>query len=644
MSWIEKLWQTYEANRSEVGRLGEDHGAQLLPICHSTQQAQIEIAIDGDGQFIRARVVPKEDARTIIPSTEQSATRAGSKPVNHPLCDKLQYVAGDFVQFGGMVTSGYAKKPEEPFEMYLNDLLAWSESPFHHPKVEAILQYVKRKSVIHDLVASQVLHVDDVGQLLVTWGREDDELPEIFGLLRNRPQWDAFVRWRVEIPGDPQSAVWTDPTLHESWIRFYVSRQEKLDLCYVTGEEAKVATLHPAKLRHDGDSAKIISGNDTSGFTFRGRFTELSQAVGVSFEVTQKAHNALRWLIRKQGTTIGDFVVVAWDVKGEEIPDPLADTSFLLGVQASDEFFSTSNTGEDLARRLRQRMLGYSAQVGDTSRIVVLGLDSASPGRMSIVFYRELTGSDFLARIERWHVTCSWRHRYQRRFRRTEQHERDIEFVGAPAPIDIAEAAYGARIDEKLRKRTVERILPCIIDGQRVPLDLVDNLVRRASNRSALEPAEWSKALTIACALFRKLHEKEAYTMALDENRRSRDYLYGRLLALADSLEEWALNEAGENRQTNAARLMQRFAERPYSTWRTIELALGPYKARLGAKGRRRANQITEVMNMFVPDEFTDDRKLSGEFLLAYHSQRQALWDRRHEQSADNSTSESAIV
>ena len=38
---------------------------------------------------------------------------------------------------------------------------------------------------------------------------------------------------------------------------------------------------------------------------------------------------------------------------------------------------------------------------------------------------------------------------------------------------------------------------------------------------------------------------------------------------------------AGEGRETTSARLMQRFADRPFSTWRTIELALTPYRARL---------------------------------------------------------------
>jgi CRISPR-associated protein Csd1 len=136
---------------------------------------------------------------------------------------------------------------------------------------------------------------------------------------------------------------------------------------------------------------------------------------------------------------------------------------------------------------------------------------------------------------------------------------------------------------------------------------------------------EWNKTLSIACALYKKYNRKENYDMALDLTRKTRDYLYGRLLALAESLEEWALNKAHEDRETNAARLMQRFAERPYSTWRTIELALTPYKVRLGGKSKKRQRMIDDVIASFEGNDFLNDKRLNGEFLLGYHCQREYL-------------------
>ena len=126
--------------------------------------------------------------------------------------------------------------------------------------------------------------------------------------------------------------------------------------------------------------------------------------------------------------------------------------------------------------------------------------------------------------------------------------------------------------------------------------------------------------------------------MALDPNRKTRDYLYGRLLALADSLEEWALNEAKENRETNAARLMQRFSEHPFTTWKTIELALRPYIARLGGKSKKRQQMISEVIASFNDSDFLNDKKLSGEFLLGYHCQREFLRPSRAEDADTGST------
>ena len=130
--------------------------------------------------------------------------------------------------------------------------------------------------------------------------------------------------------------------------------------------------------------------------------------------------------------------------------------------------------------------------------------------------------------------------------------------------------------------------------------------------------------------------------MALDPNRKTRDYLYGRLLALAESLEEWALNTAGEGRQTNAARLMQRFSEHPYSTWRTLELALAPYKARLGGKSKKRQRMIDEVVASFNENDFLNDKRLSGEFLLGYHSQREFL--RNGQESVEEPISEASTT
>ena len=639
MSWIQKLHETYEL----CAGLPQFSSNPLLPISHTTQQAHIEIVIDGSGNFRRASVVSKEDQTTLIPCTEESGGRAGSKPKNHPLCDKLQYVAGDYRELGGEVTVGFAKEEEEPHRSYLKDLEAWGASPDGHLKLAAILTYVRKKHVVHDLVRERLLPLDSQGKLLKKWDGDKKDVPAIFKVIPagSSPE-DAFIRWHVEIANDPEPAIWKDKEIMDAWIRYYASQQTKHGLCMVTGNETILAEQHPAKLRNAGDKAKLISSNDTSGYTFRGRFIDAVQACGVGFVVTQQAHKALQWLLdfeRRQAFRNGNQVIVAWAVSGKSLPDLFNNSAQMFGLESREEDVAPAyqgDAGQAFAVRLKRYIAGYRTRLGPTDAIVVMALDSATPGRMAITYYRELTGSEFLERIQLWHESCAWHQNFGK----------NLKFVGVPSPRDITEAAYGRQVEgksgEKLRKATVERLLPCIIDGRPIPRDIVESTVRSAVNRPGLEKWEWEKNLGIACALFRGHHKQRSYEMALELDRTSRDYLFGRLLAVAERIEDMALYLAKENRGTSAAKLMQRFADHPYSTWRTIELSLAPYKTRLRSRSPGFLVNMEKLLDgiicTFRGQDFMSEARLSGEFLLGYHCQRQALWPKSESTNAEETT------
>ncbi len=130
--------------------------------------------------------------------------------------------------------------------------------------------------------------------------------------------------------------------------------------------------------------------------------------------------------------------------------------------------------------------------------------------------------------------------------------------------------------------------------------------------------------------------------MALELERTTRDYLFGRLLAVADHIEGRALYLADEKRDTSAAKLMQRFADHPYSTWRTIELSLAPYKTRLRSRSTGflvNMEKLTdEIISAFSGQDFMSEAWLSGEFLLGYHCQRQALRPKPESGEAEETT------
>jgi len=618
MSWIEKLYRTYEQNLTT----SRSSRHPLMPICHTKQQTHIEVVIDSKGKFKDAIVIPEGKGVTMVPCTEASSGRTGMSPVNHPLCDKLQYVAADFSDYGGKVTVGFSKNPKKPYEDYVSSLTHWEASPHGHPKLTAILTYVRSGRMIKDLIDAGVLHAVD-GVLLEPC--EEEEKPEVY----SRPifkvvvdQRNAVVRWRVEEPEATNTGTWEDEGLVDAWVMYYASQQTKRGLCMVTGKETFLAEQHPNKLRHSGDKAKLISSNDLQGFTYRGKFTDADQACGVGFDVSQKAHIALRWLLdsgRRQAFRNGDQMIVTWAVSGDEgFPDPLANTFAMLGLQEDEITLSElyhGDAGQSVGIQFKKAMLGYKAHLDNLKDMVVLGVDSATPGRLAIIFYRELRGSELLERVEDWHERFSWYQNYSE----------GMKFVGCPSIRDIAEAAYGRKVDDSLKKATINRLLPCVIDGQVFPRDIVDSVVRRVNNRVGLDRWEWNKCLGIACALYRGTHMNENLKMKLEMERNSRDYLYGRLLAIAERVESVALYASGEkNRETSAERYTQRFAERPYSTWRQIELNLRPYLNRLKVKRggfHRNMLRLMSEVQAQIGDNFTDDSRLSGEFWLGYHCQ-----------------------
>jgi CRISPR-associated protein Csd1 len=280
------------------------------------------------------------------------------------------------------------------------------------------------------------------------------------------------------------------------------------------------------------------------------------------------------------------------------------------------------DVGQHFATQLNKAISGYRSHLTAHDSIVVLGVDSATPGRLSIVLQRDISGSDFLQRIEDWHSNFAWPQNYSKK----------LKFVGAPSPVDIAEAVFGSRLDEKLKQSTVQRIIPCIIDGSSLPADLVRTAVNRMTQRMSMDAWEWNKFLGITCSIFKgfSLSQNKEYSMSLETDNTSRDYLYGRLLAIAEHIEMRALFLADERRDTNAARQMQRFADFPFSTWKNLELAITPYKSQLrskrGALLKRLESELDEVMTKFSSADFKSDTRLSGEFLLAYHCQRAELW------------------
>ncbi|MCX7771980.1 MAG: type I-C CRISPR-associated protein Cas8c/Csd1 [Clostridia bacterium] len=615
MSWIAMLNKTYN-------NICLSNPEDLLPIAHTTQKADIEVVIDIYGNFVSSRVV-EEGRETLIPCSEGSASRSGKNPVCHPLHDKLQYVAGDYTNYGGA-------KGDSFHEGYMAGLKDWCESPFANKKVCAVYEYLKKSCLVHDLVRDGSLYAPN-SKLIDKWDGPKTEVPPIFKVIVGN-QSDAFIRFCVDGLDSP-SNLWEDSKVQQDYIKYYLSKQRDRQFCYVTGEAVPCSTNHPSKIRHTGDKAKLISANDSTGFTYRGRFQNAEEAVQISYEVSQKAHNALKWLIANQGKRFGDKgekVFLLWGTEGQKLPCLTGDTADEALQEDEDEDVGQwADTKEEIAKRFNRAISGYKAILSSYTELALMGLDSATTGRLSITFYREFhgqQGNELFDNIRAWHEECSWLHKYKR------HKNKQITFEGSPGLEDIATIAFGTEQNGMIKAKnkvvgaTVERLIPCIVEKALIPIDIVNALVRKAMHpQSYDEDYNWSKVISVTCSIYKR-HRLEKYKEVWDVNVNldSDDIIYncGRLLAVADEIERYALALQNEKRQTNAVKLFTRFASDPCNTWNLISIKLNPYIQRLGKRGNKLNKLKEDISSKISPTAFAELKNLDGRMILGFDAQK----------------------
>ncbi len=608
MSWTQELYKVYEQQLKQQRDKPFNNGSMLLPVSHSTANAQIEVRLNQDGSFESARALNKkeEGLNTIIPVTEDSGGRT-SGVCAMPLADKLIYLCGDYPQYTG-------KDNTKHFQAYTEQLGRWHKSPYTHPAVDAIYTYISQGTLVKDLIDCHVLTLDEnTGQLA--------QKVSIAGIA----QEDAFVRFRVF--GDVQE-TWRDQSLYDCFIKWNNSESNETGLCYATGETVPITYKHPSKIRNTGDKAKLISANDESGFTYRGRFADKTEAIAVSYDFSQKMHNALRWLIQRQGISFDTMSLLVWTSSLEDSPN-------IMDSACDDDPFPEPVTHDTEPRYrdfLRKQIFG-TKPFDITSKVMLMGVDAATTGRLSIAIYEELEHSRLLEQLVTWHSDTS----VVRYNRKANKHSPNSFAVK-----EIINCAYGLENSKgfmeakpEIIRDNVLRLLPCITQGRQLPSDIVQNLVKKASNPLAYERS-WRIVLETACGMIRKQnieHRKGVTSMAYDPNETDRSYLFGCLLAIADAAEYASYSDEDKGKRvTNAKRYWSMFAKRPYATWGIIEGQIREYMKKLGATSIYYDRMLNDVMCKFQTGDFDSAAPLTPNYLLGYHHFNAEIYKKKEEE------------
>lgn len=625
MSWLPECAAVYDKIGKDAGT--KVNGVLLLPLFHSTQNAQIEVNVSTEGEFAFATIIDKANQVTMIPVTEDSAARSsGVEP--HPLFDKLIYTAGDFVKYANKIKNN---TPNYYIE-YMEKLKQWVESEYTNDKLKAVYKYLSKGTLATDLINNELLILD---------GEKFDTKCKI----NNIPQEDVFIRFSVvNFETGEKVNLWENKGISDKYISYCSNSDSESELCYATGEKVPVTYKHMAGIRYPGDKSKLISSNDKTGFTYRGLFSTKEEAYAVGRIVSQKAHLALKWLSQSCGTTFGTAKYIIWQKSLEEVIDCFgtvkSENTKLenTDIKTDSDGVSYAKTLSSYKQILRYVMKGYRQNLNFNSDIIIMVLDAATQGRMSINMYQELKSSEFYDNVNRWFSQTVWHWCY------FDGQKKLVHCVQTPSLYNIIKYACGVEknsligqptveVDEKVLQRFVQAIFPCIALGKPLPANVLKQIFTRASNPQFYSNKNnWDRVVDVCCALYRKYYiDKKGVelNMKLDRDCDDRSYLYGRLAAVAEKIETDTY-DSDEKRAPNALRYMNVLISSPFKTWRHIEVKINLYITKLASKKYGSytyyEKELQEIYVNFKKGDFELAKPLDAMFFMGYYGEKDELY------------------
>jgi len=583
----------------------EIHGHPMIvfpSIWHEVKPANAEVTIDTEGKLVSIRPLQKwyikkgEDGKdvrlrgdneAVTPVTLYSECRSGSTAQPRPLSDNCKYLIRD---------------PEDSkyYDSYMSLLHAWDDYAGGNIKIQAIIAYISSGHIMTDLAEAGLADA-----------KADD--------LRSQLEKTA-VRFVVK-DGDRLCKLWEDEELIRSWDEYMENMYAADVLDTVTGTYGHPIHKHPKNILPANANGKLISTavNEGSLLYMTGdRYTDTSQAPPVTWETSVKVHRMARWLCNNRAIRIaGREHTTYWVCFSGEDPTHI-DFDILsqeTGIDGPTEYVNI----------LRDAILGKEFNVPD-GQVIIAAFDYSSKGRDAITYYQSVDSEAFFRGLMRW------RELY-----------RTVTDSGYyyPSLYRIVQNAYGhydprsggLAVNDVIMRKQLNRLIACMLESRPVPDDIVH---QAAINVKAVAHAEDVRNYVMlnAYTLLTAKASMSGVKMTMTDDKQSRSYLYGRLLALYDRIEKagiykHSLNRKTKNdRQTNAVKMWNAYVTHPAVTAPLLhdKVMRGyiRYLSKTSAAYYKR--QIEDIYDVLSIVETANDKNnpLTDDYIIGYTHQQKA--------------------
>ncbi len=395
-------------------------------------------------------------------------------------------------------------------------------------------------------------------------------------------------------------------------------------LCMVTGVQGElVDTTTATMIQGSQATAKLVAFQVNSGYDSYGK--EKCGNAPISHEAEFAYTTALNTMLRRDSRnkfTVGNRTFVFWASSNDKAAEQAEESLFdLLGY--SEEKKDNPNAKIEQVRKVFTAI--YSGSLGTSleDRFYILGL-APNSARIAVVYWSETPLRDFAGKILR--------------------HFDDMEIIDTRKDRkpymgikDIFSAVTLGGKQSEATPNLPESIIKSIFLGTPYPYTLLSACIRRIRAESGDgNAARITRIAIIKAFLNRQNVNDKRMKIMLDKRNTNQGYLCGRLFAVLDRIQEDA-NGISSIRE----RYMNAASSTPSSVFATILNLSSHHLENLSNEGKKVFYEKLkqEIIDKISSDGFPAhlDLQDQGRFFVGYYHQRQDFFNKKEENSNDES-------
>lgn len=629
MSFFSALLKAYDDSlENQLVDIHDGDNTVLLPLYHTNLKARgediVQVTLNTDGEIFKVEFLPK-DQIILFPVTNDSVARSGKNPPSHPLVDKMNYLASE---------------EKEAHQMYLDAFNSWYHS-VEEGEVKRYLTIIKKvinRSDFFDQILKNLFPKSNYRQtgFIVETQTEENKKNSKVDFSK------VFVTFVInDFLGYKNVSVTEYVALHQTYIQYVESQNREKGYCNISGNFEQLTQKHRGLM----GNAKLISVSNNIE-TYKGRFQAKTDIIQVGYQTSEKIHLMLKYLLENKNSRRwlgGQQYLVNW------FSEDIANQSGIDIMNLSSLYQFSSNQAKQIQkpvtssnRSVNDPFVSGAKKITNRSGYYIAIIDKSSNGRISLKYFRELNVSQLKKRLEDWQRLYNWEFYYP--LEKTKKPR-------IPSFSQIILAAYGVERDKKLQldndsfqKDQFQKLVVCLIDGRPIPSNILSALDQRIRKR--LNYADtWRQIEFTTLALYSHYNGKEL-SPVLDKENKNRSYLFGRLLALFERIEEATyLKEEGVSRNTNAQKFWTTYTNKPASTMQILFERIKPYEKRLGqsnygllVKIQKEEKEVIQLLHENYLDKKELNQPLDYHFIFGYYAQMQYLFTKNEKKESEEIT------